>query len=50
MKVVIGHGVDTFEKFEYGKDTNSDPKTTSGDGDGTVNYKSLEYPLEWIKE
>ncbi len=47
MKVVIGKNIPTLEKVNYHSGVYGDPELVNGDGDGTVNYKSLELPALW---
>lgn len=44
-----GHGIDTMEKLVYNKGSfpDSQPHVIYGDGDGTVNLKSLQACLHW---
>ena len=44
-----GHGIDTMHKLVYnkGKFPDSQPNVDYGDGDGTVNLKSLQACLQW---
>ncbi|XP_012229348.1 lysosomal phospholipase A and acyltransferase-like [Linepithema humile] len=45
---LYGSNVDTVEKLLYnGKDLNSSPQLVSGNGDGTVNIRSLEACAHW---
>lgn len=50
VQLVFGNNVDTVESVEY-EDINQDPKKINyGPGDGTVNEKSLKFPMNWQKE
>ena len=56
VRLVIGTGVPTPERFVYTKGDreswfHSDPEhVLTGPGDGTVNERSLEFPLKWRAE
>ncbi len=50
MKVVIGKNVPTLEKVNYSSGVNGDAELVKGDGDGTVNSKSLQVPALWINK
>lgn len=47
---IYGYGIDTPETFEWSKSWFPDyqPSTNYGDGDGTVNRRSLEACGKWI--
>ncbi|GAU96520.1 hypothetical protein RvY_07951 [Ramazzottius varieornatus] len=49
MYCMYGVGIDTPESMVFGRGQFPDkpPKVIYGDGDGTVNRKSLEYPKQW---
>jgi len=50
IRILYGTGVDTDEFYEYTKDGSwdeDDLKITKGNGDGTVNIRSLESGNEW---
>jgi lysophospholipase-3 len=47
-----GYGVNTMELLDYkkGKFPDHQPKITFGDGDGTVNTRSLQGCLRWVDQ
>lgn len=49
LHCLYGTGVSTVERLSYEKsgDLNSTPKLEMGDGDGTVNYRSLAACRQW---
>lgn len=51
LHCLYGTGVDTVTRLNYEKSAGLDgtPKLENGDGDGTVNYKSLAACGEWTK-
>jgi len=47
VHVIISNKIDSSEKFKYDNIDNGPTKIFNGDGDGTVNFKSLKYPENW---
>jgi hypothetical protein len=50
MKVIIGKNIPTLEKVNYSSGLNGSVELINGDGDGTVNFKSLEVPALWVNK
>lgn len=51
LHCLYGTGVPTVERLNYDKsgDLDGTPKLETGDGDGTVNYRSLSACMQWSK-
>lgn len=50
LHCLYGTGVDTVHRLNYEKSSTLDgtPKLETGDGDGTVNYRSLSACKQWM--